>query len=267
MLNMKRKFLISTFIVGFAAFSACSSELSSYEHKIKKEAESFNQDLSSIEIKKRALRLTKWSSLDYFEKDIQKFLDQDKASPPPRNAILFIGSSSIVFWKTLETDMHPFRVINRGFGGSHIAHVNNYLEEIVLPYNPRGIVFYCGGNDIFGLKTPEEVLQDFLHFYKTIKANLPEVKVFVIGIKPSAAREYQKVKHIQWNDSVAKLSDKNENLFFIDVRPTMLLENGKPNPDLFVEDGLHMNSKGYAIWTKLLKPYLESNFKPDKTNL
>ena len=265
MLKKNMKIIISLTFFGLVSFSSYSEAGLTYEEKIKLEASSLHQELSPTEIKKRAIALKEWSSIDYFEKDIQKFIDADGISLPPENAILFIGSSSIAMWKSLEKDMHPFQVINRGFGGAHIAHVNNYLKEIVLPYRPKGIVFFCGSNDIYALKSPKEVFQDFLYFFQFIKSNLPSTKVFVIGLKPSIARDHQKEKQIKWNESVSALATQDNNLFLIDVRSVMLLENGKANPELFIEDGLHMNSKGYELWTKLVRLYLESNFKLEKS--
>ena len=142
MLKKNMKIIISLTFFGLVSFSSYSEAGLTYEEKIKLEASSLHQELSPTEIKKRAIALKEWSSIDYFEKDIQKFIDADGISLPPENAILFIGSSSIAMWKSLEKDMHPFQVINRGFGGAHIAHVNNYLKEIVLPYRPKGIVFF-----------------------------------------------------------------------------------------------------------------------------
>ena len=94
---------------------------------------------------------------------------------------------------------------------------------------------------------------------------LPQTKVFVIGVKPSLARHHLRGKQLILNKFISELANEEENLTFIDVWQEMLLENNEANPELFVEDGLHMNSKGYEIWTKLVKSYLESTFEPDKS--
>ena len=56
------------------------------------------------------------------------------------------------------------------------------------------------------------------------------------------------------------MSQKDKLLTFVDVWEPMLTEDGKPNPDLFVEDGLHMNEKGYVIWTRLVRESLGQYF-------
>src|SRR3954462_2033114 len=109
-----------------------------------------------------------------FEKEIEAFEAADKTNPPPKNAILFIGSSSIRMWKDLAKDFPEFQVINRGFGGSEISDSVHYADRIVLPYHPRQIIMYAGGNDIHGGKSPEQVFSDFKAFVGAVRKALPE---------------------------------------------------------------------------------------------
>ena len=161
--------------------------------------------------------------------------------------------------------MFPHEVINRGFGGAHITHINNHFEEIVIPYEPKGIVFYCGSNDLAALKSPKEVFYDFLIFFQNVSASLPKTRIFVIGIKPSIARHHLREKQLIVNKLTSNLAKEEESLVYIDVWDDMLLKNGKADPNLFVEDGLHMNENGYQIWKNLVKPSLTSNFESDKS--
>src|SRR6266404_8259142 len=87
----------------------------------------------------------------------------DRTNPPKPGVIVFIGSSSIRNWDTLQKDMHPLYVINRGFGGSQLAHVNVYAPKVVLPYSPSAVVLYAGDNDLAWpwSKSPSEVFRDF----------------------------------------------------------------------------------------------------------
>ncbi len=93
-----------------------------------------------------------------------------------------------------------------------------------------------------------------------MRANLPGIPVFVIGIKPSVAREYLKAEEMEYNSTISEMSEKDELLFFVDVWEEMLTAEGKPNPSLFVEDGLHINAEGYKIWTKLVRANLINYF-------
>jgi lysophospholipase L1-like esterase len=51
------------------------------------------------------------------------------------------------------------------------------------------------------------------------------------------------------------LSDKS-NTAYVDVFHQMLNAKGRPDPELFLEDRLHMNRRGYLIWKKAMEPYL-----------
>ena len=244
---------------------SCSEEVYEYEEMVRQELKTTHQTMTEVEIKKWAGYLSKWSEPDFYRKEIEEFKKTDSNNFPKKNTILFIGSSSIVYWNNLKKDMFPHEVINRGFGGAHIAHINNHFEEIVIPYKPKGIVFYCGSNDLAALKSPKEVFYDFLIFFQNVSASLPKTKIFVIGIKPSIARYHLREKQLIVNKLTSNLAKEEESLVYVDVWDNMLLKNGKADPNLFVEDGLHMNENGYQIWKNLVKPYLTSNFESDKS--
>ena len=194
---------------------------------------------------------TKW------EKDIQKFEAADKTNPPPRNANLFIGSSSIRLWKTLAQDFPDFKVINRGFGGSEIEDANYYFDRIVTPYHPKKIVMYSGGNDINAGKTPERVFADFTNFVAKADKALPKTRIAYISISPNPARWSQLERINAANKLIEDFCKTNPKLTFLNMFPKMLGPDGKPKPDIFVSDKLHMNPKGYAIWTPVVREFLE----------
>jgi lysophospholipase L1-like esterase len=120
-----------------------------------------------------------------WETEIRTFEAADKTNPPPKGAILFIGSSSILLWKTLAGDFSEHKVINRGFGGSQIIDSVNFAGRIVLPYRPRMVVLYAGGNDINSGKSPEQVFADFQAFVKKVHATLPETRIAYIPLRPT----------------------------------------------------------------------------------
>lgn len=210
-----------------------------------------------------------WSigNADSWESSIRKFEAEDLAHPPKLGAILFVGSSSINFWHTLARDMEPLNVINRGFGGSQIAHVNHYAGRIVLPYRPRAIVLYAGDNDLSWpwSKSPQTVLNDFTRFVAIVHTGLPETWIYYISIKPCPARWSNWATVQQANRMIAEFASGQERVQFIDVTPPMLDAHGKVRGDLFRWDGLHLNSRGYALWTSIIKPILLERFPAEKT--
>jgi lysophospholipase L1-like esterase len=187
-----------------------------------------------------------------WDAEIAAFERQDLTNPPPKQAILFIGSSSIRLWKTLAQDFPEHKVINRGFGGSQIADSADFVERIVVPYRPRMVVMYAGGNDINAGETPENVAADFKAFVAKVRRSLPDIPIAYISIAPNPARWAQVDRVRRANELIRQFTTTTSGLTFIDVFPHMLGEDGKPRPELFVEDRLHMNETGYALWKKVV---------------
>ncbi len=191
-----------------------------------------------------------------WEKEIVAFESTDKAHPPEKGSIVFVGSSSIRLWKTLASDFPEHRVLNRGFGGSQIEDATAFADRIVIPYAPRMIVFYSGGNDLNAGKSPERVIADFKAFVEKVRAKLPETDLAYISIAGNPARwaQVEKVKVV--NSAIEAWIKDQPHMKFIDVFTHMLGADGLPKPDIFVDDKLHMNAAGYAIWKEVVGPYL-----------
>jgi lysophospholipase L1-like esterase len=192
-----------------------------------------------------------------FAAEINAFADDDHFNPPPTNAILFIGSSSIRLWKTLAEDFPQHQVINRGFGGSQIIDSVNYADRIVIPYRPKHIVFYAGGNDINAGKSADQVLADFQAFVRKVRKSLPDVQISYISIAPNPARWSQVGRVRQANKLISNYARFDGRISFIDVFPHMLGRNGQPRPDIYAADRLHMNEKGYELWKKIVGDHLD----------
>lgn len=193
-----------------------------------------------------------------FEAEIAAFERRDRTNPPPKDAILFIGSSSIRLWKTLESDFPDHKVINRGFGGSQIGDSVHFVDRIVITYRPKMVVMYAGGNDINSGKTPEQVASDFKAFVAKVHATLPQMRIAYISIAPNPARWAQVDRVRRANELICEFTKTNPRLTFIDVFPHMLGEDGKPRPEIFVEDRLHMNEKGYGLWREIVAGALKT---------
>lgn len=193
-----------------------------------------------------------------FESEIRSFEAQDQRSPPPRRPIVFIGSSSIRIWASLEQDFPKQRVLNRGFGGSHISDSVGFVERIVVPYEPPLVVMYAGGNDIDAGKTPAVVAADFQAFVTRVWARLPRTQIAFISIAPNPARWSQADRIRETNSLVAAACRADPRLHYIDVFPRMLGADGKPRTDLFLDDGLHMNRHGYEVWIPLVRDTIQA---------
>ena len=182
----------------------------------------------------------------------------DRAHPPKPGCIVFTGSSSIRFWHSLSDDMKPLDAINRGFGGSQIAHVNLCAARIVIPYRPRAVVLYAGDNDLSWpwSKSPEMVRNDFRRFVEIIHAALPETWIYYVSMRPAPLGWTDPTKIKTGNRLIEESCRTQDRVQFIDVNAAMLDARG----DLFGWDRLHMNAQGYAIWTSTIKPVLLNRF-------
>jgi len=194
--------------------------------------------------------------VERWEPRIRAFEQKDKKSPPPKNAILFAGSSSIRGWN-LAKYFPDLKGINRGFGGSQIADSIHYADRIILPHKPRIVLLYAGDNDIAAGKPPETVCADFARFVQTMHAKLPKTRIVFIAIKPSLARWKLVGKMRDANRRIAKLTKTNDLLDYADIDTPMIGDDGKPRAELFVKDGLHLSHKGYVLWTSVVRPFLE----------
>ena len=191
----------------------------------------------------------------WYEPEIQAFEAADRASPPEPGQALFIGSSSIRMWTTLAEDMSPVPVLNRGFGGSKTGEVLAVFDRIVLPYKPSIIVYYCGDNDLGIDKTDSQGVADgFLEFDRRARAEWPEVRVFYIPIKASVQRWSNWAAMKRTNEIVRAYCERTAGAVYVDTVTPTLTAAGLPDPTIFRQDGLHMNEKGYAIWTSVVRP-------------
>ncbi len=192
-----------------------------------------------------------------WDAEINSLTEIDLKQTPPKDAVLFVGSSSIRSWKNLRRDFPQLNLINHGFGGSRLEDVNFYFDRIVAPYNPKTIVLYAGENDVNDGIAPEKVLADFQQFSKMVRARFPKAKLIYVSLKPSPTRWKLADKMRQTNEIVKAEIAKDKRAEFVDVWTAMLNEKGEPKPEIFVEDKLHLNEKGYAIWREVLAKYLK----------
>ncbi len=200
-----------------------------------------------------------------WEKAIRAFEEKDRQEQPPQGAILFVGSSTIAMWD-LKKCFPELQTINRGFGGSHFSDVAHYADRVIRPYHPMTIVLYAGDNDIASGKSPERVFADFEAVMNSIHRAFRDVRVLVLSIKPSIARwdKYEKMQQV--NRLMSNLAERNPQLEYVELGPTLLDANGKPRPDLFLKDGLHMNPEGYRLWSDMLEPLLSPTLLPTAPN-
>ena len=201
-----------------------------------------------------------------WESRIKQFEEQDATNMPPEGAVLFAGSSSIVFWSKLAEDMAPLAVINRGFGGSQMHELNEFRDRIVTNYKPRAIVVYEGDNDVAAGKSPDEILASYDDFIQHIDEKLPETDICFIAIKPSIRREEMWPEMEKVNSGLQERAQNRDDLCYLDIATPMMKGEEFVRPELFVGDGLHLNRDGYVVWAEVIRPILVARYGPDSKN-
>ncbi len=179
----------------------------------------------------------------------------DAKNSHPKDAILFVGSSSIRMWETASA-FPDVTVINRGFGGAQISDILFYFDQVVAPFAPQQIVFYCGDNDIAAGKSAERVLGDYQDFVSRVEADFGQIPIVYLPIKPSLMRWALWPEMNRANELIADYCDSSEHLYRVATDSALLSGNGLPDSSVFVEDGLHLNEEGYRRWKELVRPVL-----------
>jgi lysophospholipase L1-like esterase len=191
-----------------------------------------------------------------FAADIAAFEAEDRATPPPDGATLFVGSSSIRYWQVARA-FPTLHTIRRGYGGSHVSDTLHFFDRVVLRYRPSLVVFYAGDADVAGGKDAATIATDTLALVRRIHAQLPAAAVVVIGTKPSP---------LHW-PHIATIRDANRRVrdglaadrlaAYVDVEAALLGANGQPRPDYYTDNGLNLNDRGYDAWTAATRPVIE----------
>lgn len=191
---------------------------------------------------------------------MEQFATDDLGKNSNQVDVLFVGSSSINLWKTLESDFPQVNLLNRAFGGSFVSDVIYFFDQVIKPYNPKQIVVYEGDNDLHDSdKTPLKYFEELLTLCNLIEVHFPAAQIVVISIKPSPSRAKVFDKYMVANELVKNYAMLNDNIQFVDIWDDMFLEDGSPNESLYLSDRLHMNSDGYLIWKNKLDPILIRN--------
>lgn len=200
-------------------------------------------------------QISRAQNSERFQKEVDSIVSHN-LSVNKADLVLFTGSSSVRMWKDLKKAFPKHNVVNLGFGGSEMADLLYYVDKLVLQFKPKQIFIYEGDNDIAVGRSPENIFAAADATLARIREELPETEVIFISPKPSVARWHLKDKYEAFNASLRAWTKDKKNVRYADVWTPMLKNDGVVRDDIFLQDKLHMNKKGYAIWTAELGKYL-----------
>ncbi len=197
-------------------------------------------------------RETRWDA------SFAAFDAEDKKNRPRPDGVVFVGSSSIRLWTDLQEDFRSMPILyKRGFGGSRMLDCANHLQRLVIPYKPKLVVVYAGDNDLAEGRTPDDVLASLQQFVQGVRASLPDTRIAYISIKPSPSRFALMPAIRETNAKIKSYIGQTENTDYIDIFTPMLTSSGQPRTELFLNDALHLNATGYALWTSVILSQLD----------
>ena len=194
-----------------------------------------------------------------FAAEIARFDSTDRAHMPAPGGVVFVGSSTIRLWPDLKSDFPGLNVIQRGFGGSRLDEVLRYTPKIVVAYKPRMIVLYAGDNDLAEGRNAEQVYENYKSFVALVHRSLPNAKIVFVSIKPSESRWSLVGEMRSANEMIRRFTATDPRLEYVDVFNPMLGSDGRPRPELFRPDKLHMTAVGYELWRSILEPVVKTS--------
>ncbi|MSU23885.1 MAG: hypothetical protein EXS32_08690 [Opitutus sp.] len=193
-----------------------------------------------------------------YEPAFKEFAETDRASPPVKGGILFVGSSIFRKWTTVAEQMAPLPVLNRAFGGSRTGDQLARFDQVIPPYAPKVIVYYCGSNDLKAnpADAPGVIFARFRAFSERVRATQPATRIIYVSStrSPDRVARWEHVDH--YNALVRAYCTATPGRTFVDINPALVDRDGHPRLDLYVADKLHFHPPAYVAFTAIIKPVL-----------
>jgi hypothetical protein len=204
-----------------------------------------------VQYREKAMK--RWSQ------DIETLEQRDVVQRDPEEAILFIGSSSIRRWDTIEIDMAPYQVVQRGYGGAKYSDLAVFAKRLIDPHEYNALVVFVA-NDVQGKSgdhSPQQVEECARYIVEVSRKHQPQAPVFFIEITPTRKRfsAWPFIRKV--NTRLQKLSLSTPATYFIPTADHFLDPSGNPRDELFVDDQLHLNGEGYKKWSILIRRELD----------
>jgi hypothetical protein len=183
---------------------------------------------------------------------------ESKAASPERGGIVFTGSSIFQFWTHLKEQMTPLPVLNTAVAGSVTQDMLNRIGQLVLPYQPRIVVYYCGSNDISLGDDAAPIIQRTKRFVQNLHEKSPNTFLFYTAIQkaPEKRARWDIVEAV--NREMERYSREEFNVGYIDLNPVLFDSRNSVRENLFLPDGLHFRpeSTAYLEFSRIVKPIL-----------
>lgn len=183
---------------------------------------------------------------------------ENRAASPEHGGIVFTGSSIFRFWTHLTEQMAPLPVLNRAVPGTVTQDMLNRIGQLVLQYQPRIVVYYCGSNDISAGEDAAGIVRRTKQYVQVLHEKLPNTFFFYTSIQkaPEKRARWDVVEAV--NREMERYSHEAVNVGYIDLNPVLFDSHRNIREDLFLADGLHFrpDSTAYQEFSQIVKPIL-----------
>ena len=174
------------------------------------------------------------------------------------DTVLCLGSSSFRLWDSIDSDMAPYPVLRRAYGGAKFCDLAIHIPELVHGLRFRSAMVFVA-NDITGSKTdktPQEIQRLAELVIGKVREQNSTAPIFLVAVTPTPSRFDYWPKIQAANLALQEIATRTENVFFISTQEHYLV-NGEPRGELFTSDRLHQNEAGYKLWSSILKKSLD----------
>lgn len=184
---------------------------------------------------------------------LARWTAEEALYPTAPGQLVVVGSSSIRRWEAAFEALSDWGVVQRGFGGAQLQQVAQHVDALVVANHPAGVLLFAGTNDVAAGASAEQVVTAFRCFADRTWSGLGEVPILFVGMTPTPARWAMWDTTNAANQEIAALAEAHPGLHYIDIPSLFLATGSPPDPGLFVDDGLHLNAEGYALWTGAIR--------------
>lgn len=179
-----------------------------------------------------------------------------------KGKIVLAGSSSIDYWSSASSAFAPYETVNVGIAGSRVEDWLELYSRLIVPYEPKAVVLYVGGNNLTGAINDlngSQTAAKLCLLLKKLKSALPNTKIYYVSINPSEKywHEWSEIKIS--NSKVKKFCSTQKNLYYINLAKHFLGADGLPVKAYYRTDKVHASEAGYALWAK----YVAGKVKKD----
>ena len=179
---------------------------------------------------------------------------------PVNNSMIYIGDSFFdtdSFYTNFYTVFSGKNIVSIGVNSATTREVREWINTLVIPYNPKALVLHIGTNDLGDLKLSSTMVsQNVIEVLSILHVILPETKIYWASIEyrkagfSSYTFEEGKVVIEETNALIKEYIDETENVYYLDSI-SKLSEDGNPIVSKY-RDNIHITLESYQVYIDLL---------------